>query len=313
MSMSNRAVIGVAMLAAMSSLAYAQTGKPEQGKPEQGKDQGKVEKKVTDAPQWSVFNNSEIVGAKVFNDQGEELGKIDDVALYGNGQIAYAVLSYGGVLGVGDKLFALPWTLLRAAHHGDDKNLRMAINIDKDRLKNAPGFDKGKWPSGADCEILDSTDKYYAAECRTAEADRKSTGRAVEASARTPATVILRMSKLDGRNVENATGDKLGDIKASYIDPSYGRLNYVALSVGGFLGVGDRVVAVPWDAIKVSFTDNKEKLTLNATKEQLEKAPQYLTDKAKAKEMVDPSWIRSIYTYYNVNPYWNEPAKPTKG
>jgi sporulation protein YlmC with PRC-barrel domain len=310
MSMSNRIVIGVALLAAMSP-AYAQQGKPDpQGK---DKEKGKVEQKVTEAPPWSVFTAGEIIGAKVTNDQGEDLGKIDDVAIYGNGQVAYAVLSYGGVLGVGDKLFAIPWSLLRSKHNEGDRNLRIAVNIDKDRLKGAPGFDKGNWPTGANCDILNSTDKYYAAECTTAAADSKAMGRAVEASARTPATVILRVSNLKGRNVENTTGDKLGDITTAFIDPIYGRVNYVGLSVGGFLGVGDRVVAVPWDAIKVSFTDNKEMLTLNATKEQLEKAPQYVSDKAKAKDMVDPTWIRSVYTYYSVTPYWNDPAKPTKG
>jgi len=300
MSMTNRFVIAAAMLAA-TSLAYAQKG-----------EQPKIDQKVTNAPKWSVYNAGEVIGAKVFNDQGEELGKIDDVAIYGNGQIAYAVLSYGGVLGVGDKLFALPWSLLRAKHQGDESNLRIAINIDKDRLKNAPGFDKGKWPSGTDCAVLDTTDKYYAAECRTAEAERKTAGQAVEASARTPATVVMRVTKLDGRNVENAAGDKLGDIKTVYIDPVYGRVNYVALSVGGFLGIGDRVVAVPWDAIKTSFTDDKEKLTLNATKEQLEKAPQYLSDKAKAKDMVDPVWIGTVYSYYTVRPYWTEMGRTGK-
>lgn len=296
MSTTNRFFIAAAMLAAMSP-AYAWQKDPGAA--------GKIEQKVTDAPKWSVYNASEVLGGKVFNDQGEELGKIDDVAIYGNGQIAYAVLSYGGVLGVGDKLFAIPWSLLRAKHQGDESNLRLAINIEKDRLKSAPGFDKDHWPSGSDCTVLDSTDKYYAAECSTAGAKS-----AMEASARNGTTVVLRVSKLNGRNVENATGDKIGDIKTVYIDPGYGRVNYVALSVGGFLGIGDRVVAVPWDAIKTTMTDNKEKMTLNATKEQLEKAPQYLSDKAKAKDMVDSTWIGTVYSYYTVRPYWSD-ARPT--
>jgi len=295
MTTTNRFFIAAAMLAAVSPV-YAWQKDPGAA--------GKIEQKVTDAPKWSVYNAGEVLGGKVFNDTGEELGKIDDVAIYGNGQIAYAVLSYGGVLGVGDKLFAIPWSLLRAKHQGDESNLRLAINIDKDRLKSAPGFDKDHWPSGSDCSVLDSTDKYYAAECSTAGSKS-----AVEASARNATTLVLRVSKLNGRNVENAAGDKIGDIKTVYIDPAYGRVNYVALSVGGFLGIGDRVVAVPWDAIKTTVTDNKEKLTLNATKEQLEKAPQYLSDKAKAKDMVDATWIGTVYSYYTVRPYWSDARK----
>lgn len=302
MKLTNRFLVAAAALA-VTSAAYAQDAK---GTPAAG---GKIDQRpVAAASSLAVFNAEEVIGAKVYNAQNEELGKIDDIAVYSNGQIAYGVLSYGGVLGVGDKLFAIPWSLVRASHKPEDNTVRLAVNVDKERLKSAPGFDKKNWPTtAANYGVFDDTDKYYDAERRTADADRKMNGGVVEASAaRTPNTIVWRVSELRGKNVENSTGDKLGDIKNVYVDPTYGRINYVAVSVGGFLGIGDRIVAVPWDAIKTSRVDDKEKLTLNTTKEQLEKAPQYKIDKGQMREMVDPVYIGKVYTFYSVRPYWND-------
>lgn len=63
-----------------------------------------------------------------------------------NGKIAYAVLLSGGFLGMGNKLFAVPWNALNL----DTVNKRFVLNVEKDRLKDVPGFDKGAWPDLAD-------------------------------------------------------------------------------------------------------------------------------------------------------------------
>ena len=79
----------------------------------------------------------------VCNPQGEELGKIEELMIDVNtGRVAYAVLSFGGVLGLGNKLFAVPWQSL--ALDQDDKIF--ILNVSKDQLDQAPGFDKENWP-----------------------------------------------------------------------------------------------------------------------------------------------------------------------
>ena len=81
------------------------------------------------------------------NTAGEDLGKINDLMIdLQSGRIAYAVLSFGGVLGIGDKLFALPWNALRV----DEDEKELILDIDKRRLETAPGFDKDHWPDMAD-------------------------------------------------------------------------------------------------------------------------------------------------------------------
>ena len=99
-----------------------------------------------------------VIGSKVVNAQNEDLGKIEDLVLdAGAGRIAYAVLSFGGFLGMGDKYFAIPWN----AFHFNLKENRAVLNVDKKLLENAPGFDKANWPNFADSIWGNSIYKHY--------------------------------------------------------------------------------------------------------------------------------------------------------
>jgi hypothetical protein len=73
------------------------------------------------------------------------------------GRIAYAVLSFGGLLGMGDKLFAVPWAALKL----DTVNERFTLNVPKARLKEAPGFDKDSWPPMADKAWAGGVHRFY--------------------------------------------------------------------------------------------------------------------------------------------------------
>lgn len=97
-------------------------------------------------------------GDDVVNAQGEDLGDIKSIMIdVPSGRVAYAVLSSGGFLGIGDKLFAIPWHALTL----DADNKCFVLNIDKERLKNAPGFDKDHWPSMADQRWATEVHSYY--------------------------------------------------------------------------------------------------------------------------------------------------------
>ncbi len=94
-----------------------------------------------------VMSAGTLTGDRVRNAAGEDLGKIEEIMLdLLSGRIAYAVLSFGGFLGIGDKLFAVPWDQLQV----DEENHEFVLNVDKERLENAPGFDKDNWPDMAD-------------------------------------------------------------------------------------------------------------------------------------------------------------------
>lgn len=94
-----------------------------------------------------VLAASKLAGDRVVNRQGEDLGKIEDLMIdLDRGRIAYAVLSFGGFLGLGDKLFAIPWQALSV----DAAEKRFTLGLDKSLLERAPGFDKNHWPDMAD-------------------------------------------------------------------------------------------------------------------------------------------------------------------
>jgi sporulation protein YlmC with PRC-barrel domain len=117
-----------------------------------------AERRRSDGPGPEVMDAATLSGDSVVNSSGEDLGKIEAIMLdVSGGRIAYAVLSFGGFLGVGSKYFAIPWSALAL----DAGEQRFILNIAKDRLENAPGFDKDHWPSMADRDWATQVHQYY--------------------------------------------------------------------------------------------------------------------------------------------------------
>ncbi len=107
-----------------------------------------------------------LVGNDVCNRKGEVLGDIKEIMLdTSNGNVCYAVLSFGGFLGMGEKLFAVPWNALRL----DTLNKRFELDMEKDRLEKAPGFDKDDWPDMADPSWVGEIHAYYGTKSRMEE------------------------------------------------------------------------------------------------------------------------------------------------
>jgi sporulation protein YlmC with PRC-barrel domain len=109
-------------------------------------------------PGPALMGADTLIGDSVVNAQEEDLGDIKEIMLdMQTGQVAYAVLAFGGFLGMGEKLFAVPWQAL----HLDTVNKRMVLNVDKERLKNAPGFDKDAWPDMSDVNWASGVHSFY--------------------------------------------------------------------------------------------------------------------------------------------------------
>src|ERR1017187_6030571 len=150
----------------------------------------------------SVVASDTLTGDKVVNRQKEDLGTIEHLMIdVKKGRLAYAVLSFGGFLGMGDKLFAIPWGALAV----DTSEEQFILDIDRKVLEGAPGFDKAHWPNMAD----------------------------------------------------RAWGEEL--------------CTYYGLSFGGFLGMGDKLFAIPWGALAVDTSE--EQFILDIDRKVLEGAP----------------------------------------
>jgi sporulation protein YlmC with PRC-barrel domain len=109
------------------------------------------------------FTASKLIGDPVVNPKGEDLGKIEDLVIDPkSGRVDFAVLSFGGFLGMGDKLFAVPLEAMRLS----PEEKRFILDVDKERLKQAPGFDKNNWPDTSDRAFGTKIYNYYGYEPR---------------------------------------------------------------------------------------------------------------------------------------------------
>jgi sporulation protein YlmC with PRC-barrel domain len=109
-------------------------------------------------PGPELMGANTLIGEKVENMHDEHLGNIKEFMVdMRTGEIEYAVLSFGGVFTIGEKLFAVPWSALKL----DTVNKRFVLDVDKERFENAPGFDSNSWPNMVDQSWVDGIRTYY--------------------------------------------------------------------------------------------------------------------------------------------------------
>jgi sporulation protein YlmC with PRC-barrel domain len=115
-----------------------------------------------------------------------------------------------------------------------------------------------------------------------------------------PGPKVMAADTLTGDDVYNDADQKLGEITDIMIDVPTGRVAYAVMSVGGVLGIGSKLLAIPWSALRLD-TDRKC-FRLNATLERVENAPGF--DKDHWPEMADQQWALDIHAQYQARPYW---------
>lgn len=107
---------------------------------------------------YEVVRSKDVIGKSVFGNDNENLGKIEEVVLDKNGgQVRYVVLSFGGFLGIGDTLYAMPWKSI--SYDTEKDGFRLMFN--KEKLRSAPGFSKEQWPNFADDSFNKNISNYY--------------------------------------------------------------------------------------------------------------------------------------------------------
>jgi len=112
---------------------------------------------------------------------------------------------------------------------------------------------------------------------------------------------LLSAGSLLNTDVKNTDNEDIGTITEIMLDVTKGRIAYAVLSFGGFLGLGEKLFAIPWVALTIDTTD--EKFILNIDKEILEKASGF--DHDDWPDMSDVQWNYNTYTYFGYDPYWD--------
>lgn len=114
-----------------------------------------------------------IIGDHIHNMKDEHLGSVKEIMLdMQTGRVAYVVMASGGVLTIGEKLFAVPWEALAL----DTANHQLRLNIDKERIENAPGFDKDNWPDMANQAWAAEVHNYYGTSSSSSIGNTGNTG-----------------------------------------------------------------------------------------------------------------------------------------
>ena len=110
----------------------------------------------------------------------------------------------------------------------------------------------------------------------------------------------VKASSFIGTSVVNPKGESLGDIKEVVIDPRTGKVAYAVVSFGGFLGMGEKLFAIPFSSFEYNVTKNQ--YVLDISKERLKAVPGFDPDKWPA--MSQEKWNRDVHKYYERSPYW---------
>jgi sporulation protein YlmC with PRC-barrel domain len=114
-------------------------------------------------------------------------------------------------------------------------------------------------------------------------------------------TAPVKASNMIGTRVISNRGESLGDIKDVVIDPHSGLVVYFVVAFGGFLGVGAKRFAIPFNAFDYSVAGHE--YVLDVAREVLESAPGFPAD--QWPNFADEKWNRSIHAHFDQPPYWD--------
>lgn len=207
---------------------------------------------------------SELIGTSVTNNEGEDLGEIKELMVnLDSGRVHYAVVEFGGFLGMGEKQFAYP---LRAFTAAPAQN-KVLLNVEKSQLEQSEGFDRDRFPSATD-PYWGRVDRVFGGSGtpRVAEQTPPREQPSAAAGASAPADAqpeVMRASQLIGKDVKDSAGQDAGEVKDLVVDLDNGEVRHAVIELEG----SDRRVNVPMSDITASA--DGDDLRLNKALSQL--------------------------------------------
>jgi sporulation protein YlmC with PRC-barrel domain len=250
--------------------------------------QEKPAAKADDQAQVAIahtFTASQIIGMPVRNRTGKDLGKIDDLVIdFKTGEIRYAALSFGGFLGLGTKLFAIPWNEMKFVF-GDPNNKNdrhFLYEVTQQQLENAPGFDSSKWPNVADPKFAAEIDKHYNV--------RRPSNAPVQYE------TVFRASKMKGIKARDNKNNEFGSLDEIVIDITAGKAMYFVLTPASGYNLDNKLVVAPLSACTLTHAQDQTFLVLALNKEGFQGAPNF--EKDRWPNMADRKWRTDVDQYY---------------
>lgn len=243
----------------------------------------------------ATADTRKLIGRNVKNAQDETIGEIKSIYIDKSGKVDSVMVGVGGFLGMGDREVRIAWSDLKISDNGE----KVMVNMTKEDLKAKPEYkysneswrgqvftDTGPWsarpndtrssearPADAPKPMSDRMTDTTKPVDRTAAAERPSTA-ATTSTGDFNASGEMSTNAIIGASVRNENRETVGKVEDVYVDSS-GAIKTVVVSVGGFLGVGSKNVAVKWSDLKFSRDDKSIAITTNWTKDSLRAMPDY--------------------------------------
>lgn len=250
-----------------------------------------ADKVTPDQSSAMLIRSDSLIGTTVQNTGGDKIGTIHDIVLSGTNDrhVLYVVLAHGGTLGMGEKLFAVPWSALQIQLKDQNKVQLVTINVSKADLDKAQGFDKKNWPTQPDTTLF-KTEMAQNMPAHKIMLGRETGGEQMG---------WIKVSELQGMKVRNEQNQSLGDIESVILSGHHNHawVEFGIVSYGGVLGVGEKYAAVPWKALELR--SDEKIFVLNADKNRLESESFAMKD---WPDFSNQTYVSKIYELYNIQP-----------
>lgn len=233
------------------------------------------------APEGKLVKGSELVGAKLFNEQGEHIGEINDVVFDENtGGITHGMLAVGGWLGIGENITALPWKHIQQSKKD---TAGYVVDVEKSKLTPEMSFKVNEWPNLTEGWFKETYSRFGIPSGGSAK--------------------LVRGSKVMGAELFNQQGEEIGEIKNLLVHPDTGKVAYAVCEVDKYATAGDKLTNLPWNLIRQS-TKETEGFVVNADKAKLTGA-KYFGD-SSWPDYNDTAWHTDTDSYYGTYPFWTD-------
>jgi sporulation protein YlmC with PRC-barrel domain len=242
----------------------------------------------------ATADTRKLIGRNIKNADGDTIGEIKSIYINKDGKVDSVMVGVGGFLGVGDREVRIAWSDLKITDNGE----KVMVNMTKDELKAKPEYrykneswrgqvftDTGPW-AARPSDSARTTDAPRPASDQLAQTTKPPADRATDKPSERPnvaattstgdfnAAGEMSGSALIGATVRNENREAVGKIEDVYVDSS-GGIKTVVVSVGGFLGVGAKDVAVKWSDLKFAREDKSIVIMTGWTKDSLKAMPDY--------------------------------------
>ena len=207
-------IAGAALLTATPGYTQtkpAETTKPAvtRAQPTGAKTAPKGVERIDSKDQLGYWKGSQLIGAKVEDPSGKSIGSIEDVMVDASGRIPFAVLSFGGFMGIGDKWYAVPWNAMQIERDRESKDVkRIVMDVSKETLERAPSFTKDRWPDTRDSQWSRDTQKFWSDTSITMAVKSKLAGEKLSTLTKVNVDTHQGVVELNGTVDSNATKER---------------------------------------------------------------------------------------------------------